>query len=565
MQSMGTRSIRSRVAGFASLAAVAAFATTVSAAPPRVPGDFFGTNLQNSYTMTAEVRERHVERIAGTGMTQVRLPIPWSMIEPKAPVGGAHTYQWSEVDIQIRALARSGLRAQSLFAYAPPWAASGTPSEISQCRNRGSAGLGAGTPVGYAAAARAVVRRYGPGGSFWESHPALDPRPVRMHEIWNAPNTAGTWCPRVDPEGYAVLFSLAEESIHAEDPGAQVVIGGMGTGARTQGGSVSTPEYLRRMVAARPSIRTSADAMAIHLYPGKALASQLNGVPKFRQWLREATLPDSLPMLLNEIGFSRAGDIDMTEDERVASYANVMSKLPRTNCNLNGVLQYTWTTRDQNTSDAEDMFGIAHMGSAELYDSGREYVHWTQVFRGESTDDPPTATHEICPGMPKPDQDGDGVRDENDHYPLDPERSEAGGGSGGGGSGGGGSGVGGGSGSGPAARAACGARLAALTAKVAATTGSEQRALARRYKRASRRCVPCKRKQARVKRKLKRADAATRPVLRSRLRRLRRRCAPCERKLRRLELATLGATSAERAYYLKRHEQVRTRCTGRRR
>ena len=410
--------------GGLALAGLAFWASAAMASPARVPGHYFGTNLPNAYSMPQDVRDRHLSAIASTGMTQVRLPIPWSMIEPNPPTNWAgHSYRWTDVDNQIGALARHGLRAQSMFAYAPPWAASGTQTEINLCRSWGVAGLGPSTPKNYAAAAGAIAARYGPGGAFWDMHPELRPRPIRVHEIWNAPNTAGTWCPKVDPGGYAEIFHQAQLAIRATDPGAYLVIGGMGIGAKTQGGSMATPEYLKKMVAARRSIRTTANAMAIHLYPGKTLATQLNGVPLFRGWMRDATLPDSMPMLLNEIGFSRAGAIDMTEDERVASYSNVMRQLPRTNCNLSGVLQYTWTTRDQNTSDAEDFFGIANMGTAELYPSGESYVGWTLSFRGLLASEPPRNTLMLCSGMPKPDQDGDGALDENDYYPLDPRRS----------------------------------------------------------------------------------------------------------------------------------------------
>src|SRR5262249_41801091 len=36
--------------------------------------------------------------------------------------------------------------------------------------------------------AAAVVRRYGPGGTFWSQYPELPRRPIRWWEIWNEPN-----------------------------------------------------------------------------------------------------------------------------------------------------------------------------------------------------------------------------------------------------------------------------------------------------------------------------------------------------------------------------------------
>ena len=44
-----------------------------------------------------------------------------------------------------------------------------------------------------------------------------------------------------------------------------------------------------------------------------------------------------------------------------------------------------------------------------------------RLERGELSAEAPTATIEACPGMPKPDTDGDGTPDESDYYPLDPQ------------------------------------------------------------------------------------------------------------------------------------------------
>lgn len=530
----------------ASLAFVVASASPASAFSERVPAKYFGTNVQNPYALPADVRDRHLAGIAATGMTQVRLPIPWSMIEPEPPRAGAHDYRWGKTDDQIQALARHGLQAQALFAYAPTWASNATPAEATRCRENGAAGLAAGTPVGYAAAARALAARYGPGGSFWAQHEGLDPRPIRLYEIWNAPNTAGAWCPRVDPGGYAHMFMLAAQEIREVAPAAKLVVGGVGIGARTQGGSLATDLYLKRMVAAKPSIKAAANAVGAHLYPGKNPQAQLNGLRILREWLRAAGFPDSTPMLLNEIGFSRVGSIAMTEPERTASYANVMRQIPRVNCNVSGVLQYTWATPERNLDNAEDWFGVANPGTGLPYASGQEYTRWTKIFRGAGSGEAPRSTIDLCPGMPAPDRDGDGTPDEADELPLDPEDGRGGGG---------GAGQ-----SGPGLR--CSKRMIKLTAKIAASKGAARRKLERRYVRTKRRCVPCKRKMARIRHRLKESNGDRARQLRSRKRRIKRNCAPCIRRLRSLEIASLSATEAERLVLLRKHALRRKRCTG---
>jgi hypothetical protein len=395
----------------------------------RVPEDYFGVNFQNAYWLSAEVRDRHLSSMASAGVTQVRLPVPWELIEPRPPNAAGHRYRWDAVDSQIAALAGHGLRAQVMLAYAPGWASSATPEERRSCRRHGAAGLGAGSPRSYAKAAAALARRYGPGGGFWNAHRPRGRRPVRVYEIWNSPNTAGAWCPRVDPGGYAVMFVLAAKGIRHEQRHARVVVGGIGPGARTQGGSVAPDEFLIRMVATDPSVIRLATAVGVHAYPWKNPDQQLYWFPRLRQWIRDAGFPDSTPMLVDEIGFSRAGSIDYTEPERVAAYANVMSKLPRTNCNISGVIPYTWATREQSAHNAEDWFGIASPATGRLYPSGRKFVSWANRFRGRLHAQAPRRTLMVCPGMPLPDQDRDGVPDEEDRFPLGPAGGPSGGGS----------------------------------------------------------------------------------------------------------------------------------------
>ena len=417
----GERVKRAAVCSGVGLLAFLAAATPSRAGSVRVPSDYFGVNFTGIYQQYAAQRDRQLTAISDAGLTQVRLPIGWNTIEPNAPDSSGHHYSWSTVDSQVLALAQHGLQAQGMFAYAPAWATNATVAEQTKCRERGAVGLAAGAPVQYAAAAKALAQRYGPGGAFWSAHSGVTPQPIRRWEVWNAPNTAGTWCPKVDPEGYAIMFMLTADAIRSVNPNAEVVVGGVGIGAKTQYGSVSTPEFLDRIVRTKPGIVNAATAVGVHIYPGPNLNTQLNGIVMLRGWLRDAGFPDRVPMLVNEVGFTRVGDNKETEPERVASYQNVTTKLPRTNCNISGVLQYTWTTREQNLANPEDFFGIANWGTAALEPSAVEYSHDVRLERGELSAEAPTATIEACPGMPKPDTDGDGTPDESDYYPLDPQ------------------------------------------------------------------------------------------------------------------------------------------------
>jgi hypothetical protein len=79
----------------------------------------------------------------------------------------------------------------------------------------------------YAGFMTALVDRYGPNGSFWDTFPALRPFAVRDWQIWNEPEGYYDWLGKPWQESYAKLLRLAYVAVHAADPHAKVVSGAM--------------------------------------------------------------------------------------------------------------------------------------------------------------------------------------------------------------------------------------------------------------------------------------------------------------------------------------------------
>src|SRR5207302_6380065 len=99
----------------------------------------------------------------------------------------------------------------------PPWAAAlRSPNLVSPPSE----------PAAYAAYAAALVRRYGPGGDFWASHPQLPPLPIRYWQVWNEPNISFYW-PQPFDDGYTALLKASHDAIKAVDPSAQIVAAGL--------------------------------------------------------------------------------------------------------------------------------------------------------------------------------------------------------------------------------------------------------------------------------------------------------------------------------------------------
>lgn len=556
----------------AAVAVLATFGATSQAAEPRVSADYFGANFQGALELDSATRDRHLDRIANSGINQVRAVFPWRMIQPTPPPQGGPVYSFTKSDRLVEALARHGLTLQLNVAQAPDWASPITGAGRTACYafdGTHSLAPWVGHADLFGAMMAAIATRYGRNGLFWQQNPALPYRPIDVYEIWNEQHLRGAWCPRPEPEVYADYFVESARAIRAVDSQADVIVGGLGllSPNRKEPDYLAPDVYLRRAVARQPQLPELASGVAVHAYPGPAADSQLKFVSRLRDALRAGNIPNKVPMLLNEIGWYIKGDGAFTEEERVTAYNNLTRRLSRTNCNISGILQHAWRTSQVGSSRFE-WVGIAYPASAELYPSGQAFVDGIALMRGKSGS-PPRATERACEGMPLPDQDADGVRDENDDFPLDPSNGGGGSGGGGGGSGGGDGGSGGGDGGSGGAeldgkKRKCTPRLVRLTRRMIASSTADLTELTKRYRRVERRCVPCKRRIARINRALRKATPGSARELRARRNRIRRRCAPCVRELHRLQIKAATATDKDARRAAKRkHERIRRKCNGR--
>jgi hypothetical protein len=369
--------------------------------------EYFGINFQELRELLPSQRGEHLARIAKLGIHDVRVGFAWPRIEPLPPVGGDHEYRWESFDAEIRALARHGLRAQANITQTPRWnAETGVIGEVNCSRSSSWAPVDI-TP--YAPVAEAIAARYGRGGSFWRAHPALPVKPIVRYEIWNEPNLRGGWCPRPEPERYADMFMRAAKAIRSVDRHAQVVTGGVAPPARENIHYVGISEFLGRATTSQPRLVRRATGAAVHIYPPTGHRKQLDRVAWFREQLRKGGIPNRTPMLINEIGWAtQGGSGAVTEEERAAAYTEATLNIPRTNCNVMGMLPQSWTSDQQDTGNPEDWYGIANPLTAKPYPSARAYSQSLRLMRGERSKPPPADPLMVCPGMPAPKPPGDG-------------------------------------------------------------------------------------------------------------------------------------------------------------
>ena len=179
--------------------------------------------------------ERDLDEMAGTGARWLRASIDWGHIESAPGV-----YDWTGTDRVVLGGLRRGMSVIGVITYAPGWAAH--PGCRGECAPR--------DPAEYAAFARVAADRYAPLGlSHWE--------------IWNEPNHAVFWSPRPDPAAYVDALERASTEIHAVDPRAVVMTGGLSP-APDAGAEISPLTFLRKVYELGGA--SAFEAVATHPY-----------------------------------------------------------------------------------------------------------------------------------------------------------------------------------------------------------------------------------------------------------------------------------------------------------
>jgi len=201
-----------------------------SSAKPAVPAGFVGVNMNSPLFPTLGVNlPNQLDTMVASGVQTIRVVFDWASAQPyrnwnSVPaaqrsqftrVGGVPT-RFGDLDRLVALAAKRGLRVFPTILYTPSWdAAPSSGSSLAIPEQDGP----------YAAFCAALVRRYGPHGTFWTTHsPSV---PIRMWEIWNEPNLAFYWPEQPFEQSYVALLHAAHDAIKAADSSAQVMVGGL--------------------------------------------------------------------------------------------------------------------------------------------------------------------------------------------------------------------------------------------------------------------------------------------------------------------------------------------------
>jgi hypothetical protein len=344
---------------------------------PPIPREFFGMNaqlvMQAAEAGKLDYTDRQAAQMARTEVGFVRSNFDWALFEPSPPSGGSHHYDFPVLDGWVASLAQQHLRwlVTAKGGPIPEWAAS--PSAPAEC---GTNAPPDGT-ADYTTLMRALVGRYGRDGSFWQTHPDLPYEPITEYEVWNEPNFGRLWCPTPDPAAYARLYLAARDAIHAVDPKAVVLVGGLAAFPADEAGPPAKTSYrtfLTGMTKAVPVIRTKVDGVAVHPY-GKDPDAVLAALEGMRGALDAAGLGDT-PMLADEIGWHTKGTLGLPpvpEDQRADYFRTVTPAIARSTCDVIGIAAHTWVTLEHNANVPEDWYGMADPLTGQPYPSAIAY------------------------------------------------------------------------------------------------------------------------------------------------------------------------------------------------
>jgi len=343
-----------------------------------VPNGFGGVNAQGVFWGPHKQWNPSLAAMAAGGIKTVRFDATWATAEPTRPVRGHHRYAWRTFDDIAAALARHGLRWQPVLAYATPWAS-----------HRAGLHTPPASAGNYGAFAGAFAARYGDGGAFWRTHPGLPAMPIRSFEIWNEENTASFWSPAPDARAYADLYAAAHAAIHAFDPWAQVVVGGLA--------NVHDPaRYVAAMLVHRSDLRGRLDAVGLHPYGASANAA-LQAVVRLRHGLAALGSP-AAPIVVSEFGWMTSGHHAVSEAWRARQVVALTRALARSDCIVDAVQLHTWV-RPPPHRDPGDGYGIVDADGRQTA-TAVEYLATLRAIAAGSVG--PPGADQPCwgPGLP---------------------------------------------------------------------------------------------------------------------------------------------------------------------
>lgn len=312
-----------------------------AAATAKTPPRFFGMMVDGPVLDPKADLDRELRMIRSTGVGTVRAAFSWRLAEPAKGVT-----DFALSDFFMRAAAKQDLLVLPVVLWAPEWARRDPGEQASPPK-----------PGPYAKYMGKLVRRYGPKGSFWKSHPNLPRLPMRDWVIWNEPTVENFWTLQPWQEDYATLLRRTRREVKRADPGARIV---------TAGFVYESWEALEKLYAAGG--RGTFDVLALHPFTEepkdvlKIIRLNREVLQRYRNenkpiFLTELSWPSSLDKIGRRYGYE-TNEAGMARKIRKA-YPLIVGA--RRRLNIERAYWYTWMTRETDPEYPFDYAGLRRM------------------------------------------------------------------------------------------------------------------------------------------------------------------------------------------------------------
>jgi len=331
---------RSRAAALGAAVAVLAFAAAAAApagAFADTPRDFWGV------VPIIDPSQGEIERMGAGNVGALRELVLWEGIEPQP-----NEFDWRYTDFLVANSAEEGIELLPFLYGTPPWVKGIDCHGLSEEECKRVPPLSPRARREWTEFLRAIVGRYGTGGTFWsDTTDSYDPPylPITEWQIWNEPSSKTYFQPRPDAEDYARLVKLSSGAIRAVDPEAEIVLAGVFT--VPEGGYKYRPKrYLSELFAVR-GIGRHFDLAAVHPY-ARTIGGLRKQIKNVRGVMRRSGLSER-PLVITELGWSSdppsaLGRLLVGEQGQRDRLQQAFEMLAarRISWNLDGVFWYSW-------------------------------------------------------------------------------------------------------------------------------------------------------------------------------------------------------------------------------
>jgi peptidoglycan/xylan/chitin deacetylase (PgdA/CDA1 family) len=322
-------------------------------AQAKVPRGWLGVSFGPSYIGKRAQLTSEFKRMRKAGVQSARFAVYWSTMQAQGP----QTPDFRSLDRIVTASSKARLPLLPVVLGAPRWAALPPARALNVPRE----------PSQYAAFVSALVKRYGPTGSFFAGHPKVRRFPIREWQIWNEVSNPYYWNTNYAAE-YPRVLSAAYAAVKTVDPGAIVVMAGLNSGGAGTSWDALEKIYdqLDRQGLDRPF-----DEIAVHVYT-KNVPDALKVVQKTRAVAKrhddgarpihvtELAWPAAKGKLRDEHGHKRdffAATTDKGMAKRLTKGVPLLAR-HRVKLRISGLDWFQWASSYKGTDDAFRYSGL---------------------------------------------------------------------------------------------------------------------------------------------------------------------------------------------------------------